>query len=119
MSVSYSDQESISCTSSEEDEVWNLGSGDLYNLNNNQSGKILKQHTESLLNSYEFINANYNYDTLRSHLVSQPNSTKNYKNFISFTQEDLVPITCSELIPKDKIHKNDSEKYERFTKWYT
>ena len=55
------------------------------------------------------INPNYNYKSLRSSLESQPNPNKNNKNFISSTQENLVPITFGELIAKDKIRKNNSE----------
>ena len=78
---SDSDQESINRSSSEEDKVWKLGSGELFNLNNNHSGKKLKQHTESFLNLDDCISANYYYESLRSHLVSQPNSDKIDKKF--------------------------------------
>ena len=69
----------------------------------------MKQHTERFLNLDDCINAYYNYESLYSHLVSQPNSNKYYKNFVSSTQEDLVPFTFGELIPKDQIRKNESK----------
>ena len=86
-----------------------LGSGELFNFNINHSSRKSKQNTESFLNFDNCIDANYNYESLRSRLVSQPNSNKNYKNFISSQQEYLVPITFGELIPEDKIHKTDSK----------
>ena len=79
----------------------------LYIFYNNHSSKKLKQHNESVLNLDDCIIANYNYESLRSRLVSQPKSTENNKDFISSTQEDLVPITFGELIPEEKIRKND------------
>ena len=109
MSVSNSDQKSMNSNSSEEGEIWKLGSGKLYDFNNNHSSNKLKQHKESFLNLDDYINANYNYEYLRSHLVSQPNSNKNNENFQSSTQEDLVPNTFGESIHKDKIRKNDSK----------
>ena len=51
------------------------------------------------------INANYNYQSSRCNLVSQPNSNKNNKNFTSSTQKDIVFITFGELFPEDKICK--------------
>ena len=55
-----------------------------------------------------YINA-HNYESLRFRLLNQPNSNKNHRNFTSSTQENLVPITFGELIPEDKIRKNDSK----------
>ena len=81
MIVSDSDQESMNSSSTEEGEVWKLG----LCFYNNHSSKKLKQLTESALNLDDCFNANYNYESLRSHLVSQPNSYKNYNNFISST----------------------------------
>ena len=104
MIVSDSDQEFMNSSSSEKGEVWNLDSGELYNFNNNRSRKKLK-----LQNLDDCINANFNQGSLHSRLVSQVNSNKDYKNFVSSTQGDLVPITFDELIPKDKIRKNDSK----------
>ena len=43
--VSNSDQESFNSSSSEESEVWKLGSGKLFNFNNNHSSKKVKGHT--------------------------------------------------------------------------
>ena len=77
MSVSDSDQESMNNNSSKEGEVRKLGSGELCNLSNNRSNKKLKQHKESFLN----LDANYNYESSRSRLVSQPKSNKNYYIF--------------------------------------
>ena len=45
--------------------------------------------------------------SLRSCLVSQPNSHKNYKNFKYSTQEDLVPLIFGELILEDKVRKDN------------
>ena len=84
-----------------------MGSGELYNFSNNHNSKKFKQHTESLSNLDDSINANYNHELFYSRLVSQPNSNKNYKNFISFKQEDLIPIIIGKLIPENKIRKND------------
>ena len=78
-------------------------------FNNNHSRKKLKQQKECFLNLDDYINANYNYESLHFYLASQPNSNKNYKNFVSYAQEDLVPITFNKLIPGDKIRKNDSK----------
>ena len=71
--------------------------------------KKLNLNTERFLNLDDCINTNYNYESLCSCLVSHSNSNQNYKNFESSTHEDLVPITLSELIPEDKVCKNDSE----------
>ena len=90
---SDSDQESFNCSSSKQDKISKLGSGELFNFNNYHSSKNLKQHKESFLNLNYCINANYNYKSLRSCLVSQPNSNKNNKKIVSSMQEDLVPIT--------------------------
>ena len=95
--------------SSEEDEISKLGSGELNNLTTNHRRKNLKLHRENFLNLDDCINANYNYESLRSRIVSHLNSDKNNKNSKSSTQEDLVPITFGELIPQDKIRKNDSK----------
>ena len=80
MIVSDFDQEFINSSSSKEGKIWKLGSGELYNFDDNHSSKKLKQHTKKFLNLDDCINANYNYESLRSRLVSQPNSNKNYKN---------------------------------------
>ena len=46
-------------------------------------------------------------------------SNKNNKKILLSTQEDIVPITSDELVPEDKIRKNDSrnisvlQNYER------
>ena len=58
-----SDQELIISSSSEEGEIRKLGSGELFNLNNNNSSKKLKQHTGSFLNLDDYINADYNYES--------------------------------------------------------
>ena len=73
MSVSDSGQESSDSSSSEDGEIWKIGSGELFNDSNNHSRKKLKQHKESFLNLDDCINANYNYESLHSRLVSQPN----------------------------------------------
>ena len=78
---SNSDQESFNSSSSEEGEIWKLGSGKLFNFNNNHSSKKLKQHKKSFLNLNDYNNANFNYESLQSGLVSQPNSSKNNKIF--------------------------------------
>ena len=109
MSVSDSDQESMNSSSSKEGEIRKLDSGELYNFKNNQSSKKLKQHIESFLNLDDCINAKYNYESLRFRLVSQSNFNNKNKNSISSKQEDLVPITFGELIPEDKVRKNDSK----------
>ena len=70
MSVSDSDQKCIDSSSSEEGEIWKIGSGELYNLNNNHSSKKSKQQKESFLNLDDYINANYNYESLSFRLVS-------------------------------------------------
>ena len=106
MSVSNFDQESMNSSSSKEREVWEFGSGELFNLTNHSS-KRLKQLKEGFLNLDDYINANYNSKSLRSCLVSQPKTNKNQTNFISSTQEDLVPITFNKLIPEDEIFKNN------------
>ena len=54
----------------------------------NYSRQKLKQHKESFLNLDDCINANYTYESLRSFLVSQPNSNKNSKNFESSMYKD-------------------------------
>ena len=82
MCVSDLDQESMNSSSSEEGEVWKLGSGKLFNFNKKHSSKKLKQHVESFLNLDYCINANCNYESLCSRLVSKPNSNKNYKNLL-------------------------------------
>ena len=76
MSVSDFDQESFNSSSSGEDEIWKLGSGEIFHFKNNQSSKKLKEHKESFLNLDDCINANYNYKSLRFDLVSQPKSNK-------------------------------------------
>ena len=53
-----SDQESYNSSSSEEGEIWKLGSGELFSFNNNHSTKKLKQHKESCSNLDDSINAN-------------------------------------------------------------
>ena len=58
---------------------------------------------------YDYINANYNYESLRYCLVSHSNSNKNNKTFESSTQKDAVPIIFDELIPEDKMCENNSE----------
>ena len=86
--------------------------------------KKLKQDKESFLNLDDCFNTNYNYESLRSRLVSQPNSNKNNKNFVSSTKEDWVPITFNELIPKDQICQNNSKNVSNLqndvhiTSWY-
>ena len=57
MSVSDSDQESSDSSSSEDGEIWKIGSGDLNNFKTNHSRKKLKQHKESFLNLDDCINA--------------------------------------------------------------
>ena len=57
-------------------EIWKIGSSKLFNDNNNHSRKKLKQHKESILNLDDCINANYNFESLRSRLVSQSNLKK-------------------------------------------
>ena len=109
ISVPNSDQESFNSSSSEEGEIWKLDSVELFRFNNNHSSEKVKEHTESFLNLDDCINANYNYESLRSRLVSHSNSNKNYKKFTSSMQEDLVPIIFGELIPEDKIRKNNSK----------
>ena len=63
MSVSDSDQESIISSSSKEGEVWKLGSGEIFNHNNNHGSKKLKQHKETIFYLDDCINANYNYES--------------------------------------------------------
>ena len=46
MFVSNSDQESCNSRSSKEGEIWKLGSGELFNVNDNHCSKKLKQHKE-------------------------------------------------------------------------
>ena len=70
MSVSDSDQESMNSSSSKKGEIWKVSSADLLNFNNNHSSKKLNQHIESFLNLDDCINANYNYESLPSRLVS-------------------------------------------------
>ena len=67
---------------------------------------------EIFFNLDDCINANYNYESLCSRLVSQPKSNvnKNNSNSNSSTQEDLVPITFGELIPKEKGPLNNKIK---------
>ena len=55
------------------------------------------------------INDNYNYESLRSRLVSYSNCNKFHKNFESSRQEDLLHITFGELVPEGKIRENNSE----------
>ena len=74
----------------------NQAQAPFFNFNNNHRRKKLKKHTESFLHLDNCINANDNYKSLCSRLVSQPNSNKNHNNFISSMQEDLVPITFGE-----------------------
>ena len=104
MSDSDSDRESISSSSNES----KIGLGEQFYINNNHSTKKSKQHKERFLNFDDCIHTNFNYEPLRSLLVSQSNAKKNYKNFEFSTQEDLVPTTLGELIPEDKICENDS-----------
>ena len=47
ISVSDSDYESISCSSSEEREICQIILGELFNVNHNHSSKSSKQHTKS------------------------------------------------------------------------
>ena len=56
MNVSDSEQESINSSSSIEGEVLKLGSGELYNFNNNHSSKNVKQHKERFSNLDDCIN---------------------------------------------------------------
>ena len=69
---------------------------------------MAKFYTDRFLNLDNCINANCNYESFRSRLISQPNSNKNYKNVITSKQKNLVPITFNELIPEDEIRTNDS-----------
>ena len=109
MNVPDSGKESFNSISSEVGEIKKSGSGELFNAITNHSSNKLKQHSENFLNLDDYINANYNFEFLSSCLVSQLNSNKNNKNDISSMKEDLVPTTFSELIPKDKIHIDDSK----------
>ena len=102
MSVSDSGQESIQSSSSKKDEIWKLGSGKLFNFNHNHIRKKLTTQ-KNFLNLNNCVNVYYNYEYLRSCIVSHTNSRKTYKIFVFSTQEDLVPITFGEWIPKDEI----------------
>ena len=95
MTVSYSDKESINSSFSEEGEIRKLGSGKLSNFNNNHRRKT-KQHKVFFENLDDCIDANYNYECLRSRLESQSNFNKNNKKFESSLHDDLVPITFGE-----------------------
>ena len=108
-SLSNFNQESINYSSSKEGEDWKLGLGELYSFNNDHSRKNKTTQKKVFLNLDDFINANYNYESLRSCRKNYPNSNKKCKNFESSTQEDLVAITFDELISEDKIRKNDSK----------
>ena len=44
--------------------------GVLLNINHNHCSKKLNQHTEFFFNLDDYINANFNYESLRSRLVS-------------------------------------------------
>ena len=89
MSVSDSDKESINSSSSEEGEIWKLGSGKIFDVNNNHGKKKLKQHTESFLSLDDCINAKYNYESLRSCLISQSNSNKNYVKILNLLRRKM------------------------------
>ena len=107
MSVVDSDQESMNCSSSEVGKMWKLDPGEIFIWNLHCCRKKIKQHKESVLNLDDCINANYNYESLRSCFVSQSNSNNSCKNFVSYTQEDLVPIAFRDVNPEHKICKND------------
>ena len=83
MSVSDFDQESFNSSSVKDGVVSKLGSYELLHFNSNHSSKTLKQHTESFSNLDDCFHANYNYESIRSRLVNQPNSNNNNKNFSS------------------------------------
>ena len=73
MTVSDSEQESISSSSSKEGEIWKWGSGKWYDNNNDHSWKKIKQYTGIFLNLDDCIDTNFNYESLRSRL---PNCKK-------------------------------------------
>ena len=57
-----------------------VGSGELFNMNYNHSFK-LEQNTEYFFDLDGCTNANYNNESLHSHIVSHPNSNKNTQKF--------------------------------------
>ena len=63
----------------------------------------------NFFNLDDCINANYNDKSLPSRIVSQLNSNKNKKIFVSSTQVNFVLITFGELNPKDEICEHNSE----------
>ena len=76
MSVSDSDQESSDSSSSEDGEIWKR--------------KKLKQYKESFLNLDDCINANYNYESLRSRLVSHSNVKNKNENSKGQTFQEII-----------------------------
>ena len=100
MSVLDSDEESLNVSSSEEGEFWKRVSDENFNIHLKHSSKTLKQQSETFFNLADCINANYNYESLCSCLVSQSNSNfnKNNSNFNSSTQEDLSTNIVTESI---------------------
>ena len=103
MSVLGSDEFSLHSSSSKDGQIKNIVLNKKPNINKlKHSGWKLKQYSEIDINLDDCIHVNYSYDFFRSCLVSQPNlkTDKNIYNSNSPTQEDLVPITFDDLIPK-------------------
>ena len=71
-------------------------------INSNHSRKKLKQHTESFLNLDNCINANYYYESLCSHLVSQPKSNKIIKMLYPLCRRIYFQSLLVNYFPKIK-----------------
>ena len=110
INVSDSDEESSKVSSSEEVEVWKIGSDKNPILYNKLSSTKLKKPSKTFFNLDDCIHANYNYESLHSCNVSQPNKKFNKKdwNSIFSRKENLFPITFGELTPTKikHLHKN-------------
>ena len=114
MKVSYSDEESLNVSSSEEGEIWKRSTNENLSVNSKHSSKRLKKQPENFFNLDDCIDANFNYESLCPCLVSQSKSSCNRNDFNSNSsmQEDLVPITFGELISKVK-----EPLYNKIKKW--
>ena len=70
------------------------------------SSKKIKLYTESFNNLDDCINSNFNYESMRSRLVSHHNKN----NFEKFSENtDLVPITFGLIVNNSSLNKTSQQ----------